>query len=176
MGCRSTHSRCGSLRTLSKFACRWSAPQLGKRRRAIQRQHGVVVSGAQASTADRTIATKHGEGLRASRLRVLPLCATNVERLRTKQQFLILATGSPTRKRVSEGMLGFVVQKKAGALCKTVGHHDQRGEDTAIQAFPRLRVGLLFAWLLRASIYGLYLRMLEMRISPTWPKKLPKPR
>jgi len=46
---------------------------------------------------------------------------------------------------VSEGMLGVIVQKTAGGLCKTLGHHDQRGKDTAIQASPRLRSRLLSA-------------------------------
>jgi len=45
-------------------------------------------------------------------------------------------------RRVSEGMLAVVVQKTAGELCKTLWHRDQKGEDTAIRAFPRLRVGL----------------------------------
>ena len=45
-------------------------------------------------------------------------------------------------RRVSEGMLGVIVQKTAGALCKTLWHRDQKGKDTVIQASPRSRVGL----------------------------------
>jgi len=42
-------------------------------------------------------------------------------------------------RRVSEGMLGVIFRKTAGALCKTFWHRDQKVKDAAIRAFPRLR-------------------------------------